>query len=75
MSVYLYAAMRPRFGPGPKTAVIAAITVWLLAYVAASMIMTELGVFTSAQAITGALWGLGEACVATIAGAWVYREP
>ena len=27
--VWLYAAMRPRFGPGPKTAAYAALVVWL----------------------------------------------
>ncbi|SRR6266446_9711189 len=31
--VWLYAAIRPRFGPGPKTAIIAGLVLWLLAYV------------------------------------------
>ena len=30
--VWLYAAIRPRFGPGPKTAVIAAMVVWLCGF-------------------------------------------
>ena len=30
--VWLYAAMRPRFGPGPKTAVYAALVVWLCGF-------------------------------------------
>src|SRR5262249_10851168 len=29
VGVFLYAAMRPRFGPGPKTAIIAALTLIL----------------------------------------------
>jgi peptidoglycan/LPS O-acetylase OafA/YrhL len=31
--VWLYAAMRPRFGPGPKTAVLAAFVVWLCGFI------------------------------------------
>ena len=30
---WLYAAMRPRFGPGPKTAVLAAFAVWLCGFI------------------------------------------
>jgi hypothetical protein len=30
--VWLYAAMRPRFGPGPKTAIIAGFVVWLCGF-------------------------------------------
>jgi hypothetical protein len=30
--VWLYAAMRPRFGPGPKTAMYAAFVVWLCGF-------------------------------------------
>lgn len=26
--IWLYAAMRPRFGPGPRTAIVAAVVVW-----------------------------------------------
>ena len=32
MLVWLYAAMRPRFGPGPKTAMISAFVVWLFGF-------------------------------------------
>src|SRR5689334_12746178 len=32
VAVWLYAAIRPRFGPGPKTAVIAGLVVWVLSH-------------------------------------------
>lgn len=32
MLVFMYAAMRPRFGPGPKTAMISAAIVWLFGF-------------------------------------------
>ena len=31
--VWLYAAMRPRFGPGPRTAIFAGLVVWLCGFV------------------------------------------
>src|SRR6185436_17691206 len=31
--VWLYAAMRPRFGPGPKTAILAAFAVWFCGFI------------------------------------------
>ena len=33
LMVWLYAAIRPRFGPGPRTAVMAGLAIWLLVYV------------------------------------------
>lgn len=32
MLVWMYAAMRPRFGPGPKTAMISAFVVWVFGF-------------------------------------------
>lgn len=32
MLVWMYAAMRPRFGPGPRTAMISALIVWILGF-------------------------------------------
>jgi len=31
--VWLYAAMRPRFGPGPKTAILSAFVVWFCGFI------------------------------------------
>lgn len=74
ISVWLYAAIRPRFGPGPRTALVAGLAVWLTAYLPATLVMTEIGLFTPSQAGLGLLWALAEAGVATLAGAAVYRE-
>lgn len=30
LALWLYAAIRPRFGPGPRTAIIAAVYIWLV---------------------------------------------
>jgi hypothetical protein len=71
-AVWLYAAIRPRYGPGPATAARAGIAVWILSCVLMTIVMTNLGLFPfSALAL---IWFLVEDVVATIVGAWVYKE-
>jgi hypothetical protein len=72
--VWLYAAIRPRFGPGVRTAVIAGVVVWLLAYVWAGAGRVMMGFVPLGPATAGMMWGLGESIMATIAGAWLYTE-
>ena len=72
--VLLYAAIRPRFGPGPKTAMFAGLAVWALAYVlgGASLVVMHLfpmGLITIALAVQ-----VIETLVAAVAGAAVYKE-
>ncbi len=72
--VYLYGAIRPRFGAGPKTAVCAGLLVWAFAYLYQSAGMMALGMFPASMIIIGTLWGLVEIPIATVLGAWLYRE-
>jgi hypothetical protein len=71
--VWLYAAMRPRFGPGPRTAMVAAAAVWFVthAYFASYIF---LGFFSTGLIGQASFIGL----VALFAGAWaggkVYAE-
>lgn len=74
VTVWCYAAIRPRFGPGPRTAAIAALVVWFLAYLHQSATMTLMGVVPAAVTTIGLLWGFVEIVVASIAGAAVYKE-
>lgn len=74
LSVFLYAAIRSTFGPGPRTALVAGLLMWLSAYLPLIIMMSELMVFTPLQALMAAAWGLFEACTATVAGAWFYRD-
>src|SRR5512138_2284268 len=41
--VWLYAAIRPRYGAGPKTAIIAAAAVWFFAYFYSSITAVAMG--------------------------------
>jgi hypothetical protein len=74
ITVWLYAAIRPRFGAGAGTAVIAGAVVWFFAYLHQSVALVLMGVFPAKVMAVGTVWGLAEIVVASIAGAWVYKE-
>ena len=74
LAVWLYAAIRPRFGPGPKTAVIAGLVVWVLGGLFAAIGYGILGVFPVRLAAIVTVWGLFEIPIASVAGAWLYKE-
>lgn len=75
-AVWLYAAIRPRFGPVPKTALIAGLAVWVLAHLWSGVYLGAgyAGVFTLKQAWLPVVWGLFEAPLGSLAGAWLYKE-
>ncbi|MFW6079979.1 MAG: hypothetical protein ACODAE_10180, partial [Gemmatimonadota bacterium] len=75
VAVWAYAAMRPRYGPGPATAVRAGLLAWFFTYVVQTVGWTMMGVFTAGTAALVLVWGLIELPLATVAGAWLYREP
>jgi hypothetical protein len=70
----LYAAIRPRFGPGPKTAVIAGIGVWVPASLLAMIAPAALHLFGCRLIAIGVVLGLVEIVVGTVVGAWLYKE-
>jgi hypothetical protein len=74
LAVWLYAAMRPRFGPGPATALLAAITIWLLVIPTPIIGLLPMEFFSVRFAVLWSLYGLVPIIVGTLAGAWLYRE-
>jgi hypothetical protein len=73
-AVWVYAAIRPRFGAGARTALCAGATVWFFAYLYPSIGMGVLGFFSGGVITLAVLWGLVELLLATVAGAWLYQE-
>ena len=72
--VWLYAAVRPRLGPGPKTAIIIGVVIWFLAYFGPLVSMSVMGMLPGRLAVIGSVWGLVEVPLAALAGAWMYHE-
>ena len=71
--VWTYAAMRPRFGPGPSTAVKAAIVPWL----AIGLIMfglTQGGIMTMSIWVKMSAISLVINMIGSVVGAWAYKE-
>jgi len=73
-AVWLYAAIRPRYGAGPKTAACAGAAVWGLGYLLASVTPIALHLFPRRLMAIGLAVGIVEVLAGTLAGAWLYRE-
>ncbi len=73
-TVWIYAAIRPRFGAGPMTAICAGLVVWFLAALYVSASMFPLHLFPSRLLLYSTAWEFFEFPIAAVAGAWLYRE-
>jgi hypothetical protein len=72
--VWLYAAMRPRFGPGARTAVLAGLVVWFLSRLIPSVIYSVSGVIPPDVMYLAVGWSLAEVLAAALVGGWYHRE-
>ncbi|MSR06134.1 MAG: hypothetical protein EXR93_03550 [Gemmatimonadetes bacterium] len=72
--VWLYGAIRPRFGAGVKTAVIAGLTAWSMGYLIPSLFAIPADMLPM-KLITWPLFGsLVYVPISTVAGAAIYKE-
>jgi hypothetical protein len=69
-----YAAIRPRFGPGVKTAIIASLFAWFALYFYMGIFFAMLFGIPTGTCILTMVWGLVEYAIAAVAGAWLYKE-
>ena len=72
--VFFYAAARPRFGPGPKTAVIVAVVLWFGGYLINLIGYGMVGLYPTGMLLIWGVQGLVEMIVASLVGGWIYRE-
>jgi hypothetical protein len=71
--VWTYAAMRPRFGPGPKTALYA----WFTLFMAVTVVLgpfVPLGLFSFGLFVRATAAALVSTVAAALVGAWAYKE-
>lgn len=71
--VWTYAAMRPRFGPGAGTAVLAGLVI----FIAPTIVLfgfTMMGFLTMAMWVKGSCGAVVSTLAASIAGASIYKE-
>jgi hypothetical protein len=74
LAIWLYAAIRPRFGAGPKTAMCAGVIVWMLAFAMANAMMAFLHIYPLWILLTVTAVALPELLMASVAGAYFYKE-
>jgi hypothetical protein len=74
LAVWLYAAIRPRYGSGPKTAVLAGFGLWLLSGLLPTISWGSLRLFSARLLTIDVLTYLVILIVATLLGAWLYKE-
>jgi len=74
LMIWLYAAVRPRLGPGPQTAACVGLVVWTLIHLWGGVGGVLMGWYTWNIATIAILWGLAESALAAIAGAYFYKE-
>jgi len=71
--LWLYAAIRPLYGPGPRTAIIAAFAWWFIVSMGDAA-WCSFGFFPPATVVPLVVGTLPALILATIVGAWLYRD-
>ena len=74
IGVWLYASVRPRYGPGPKTAAIVGVAFWLIGNFIPMMFFGAMGLFSAQFVAIDTVTALVAMVLATLAGAWLYWE-
>ena len=72
--VWLYAAIRPRFGAGPRTAVIAGVAMWVLFSLLHTLSEAPMGLFPQRLMVITTVTTLIAWPIAAAAGAKFYSE-
>ena len=72
--VLVYALIRPRLGPGAKTAVVAGLIMWFGIYIYTGAINGILFGVPLNVMLIAFVWGAIEYVIGAIAGAWAYKE-
>lgn len=73
-AVWFYAAIRPRYGPGPKTAIIAAFAFWFLGDLAPLSHLSAFGLASTRFVAIDSATELVLILAATLVGARQYKE-
>ena len=72
--VWLYAAIRPRFGLGWRTALVVGLFFWIFVSVLPTLANMAMGITLDGLVGIGLLWTFVELPAAAVVGSWLYRE-
>ena len=71
---WCYAAIRPRYGQGARTALITAGALWVVAYLLPSVGFLAMGVGSAGTYGLSLVWGAVELVIAALLAGYLYRE-
>lgn len=74
VSIFIYVMMRPHFGPGPKTAVLAGVVAWIAFSVTGPAQFIPLGFFSNTLWVKVVAFQLITSILAAVAGAALYKD-
>jgi hypothetical protein len=74
LTIWLYAAIRPRLGAGPKTAICAGLFIWATICGMGTAVPVILHIYRLDLAMIGVAYELVEMVLAALAGAYFYKE-
>jgi hypothetical protein len=72
--VWIYAGIRPRYGAGPKTALIAGLALWIVSKFAVGLDFLALGILPSGLIAGQVIGSLVAIMSGVFVGAWLYKE-
>ncbi len=74
LMVWLYAAIRPRFGAGATTAIAGGVFYWISIYFLPFAALLRFDLIPIGGVLVHWIWTVFEIPLASVAGAWVYQE-
>ena len=72
--VWLYAAIRPRFGAGARTAIASGIVAWFFGWFWQMSGLLAMGMYPKELILMTLAWGFFQIPIAAFLGAWLYKE-
>ena len=72
--IWIYAGIRPRFGPGPKTAVLAGLAGWFLVIPVALLGLLPMNFFSAQFVMLWSVYGVVPMVVGALVGGWIYGD-
>jgi hypothetical protein len=73
IGIWVYTKFRPNYGPGPKTALRSALSIWIVFWVIPMMALQPMDLFPNMLVFTTIVVGLLDSIPAILLGAWIYR--
>ncbi len=73
-AIWIYAAIRPRFGPGVRTATLAGLVTWFLTVPVPLLGLIPMHYFGRRLPALWSVYAIVPMVIAAVVGAWLYRE-